>query len=209
MVTVFEKDRRIVMTRNPNYRGEPYPCEGMPDDKAGRPAGRLRQEDTRSSTAIVSTVEREGTPLRNKFRDGYYDLEVFERTDTGTSYIVEMLDSDEVRADYEKKGFNFPKYADVNSYIIGFNMIDPVLGHGETPAAARAQPQAAPGDLDRDRLGRVLEDLPEEGRPDRDEPVARRHPGLARGDARGHQPGDVQGRRTARRCGARSTRPSS
>ena len=84
--------------------------------------------------AIVSTVEREGTPQRNKFRDGYYDLEVFERTDTGTSYLVEMLDSDEVRADYEKKGFNFPKYADVNSYIIGFNMIDPVLGHGETPA---------------------------------------------------------------------------
>jgi len=45
-----------------------------------------------------------------------------------------MLDSDEVRADYEKKGFNFPKYADVNSYIIGFNMIDPVLGDGQTPA---------------------------------------------------------------------------
>jgi len=133
MVSVFEKDRRIVMTRNPNYRGEPYPCDGMPDDKA---AGRLDDcgKKTPFIDAIVSTVEREGTPQRNKFRDGYYDLEVFERTDTGTSYLVEMLDSDEVRADYEKKGFNFPKYADVNSYIIGFNMIDPVLGHGETPA---------------------------------------------------------------------------
>jgi len=133
MVSVFEKDRRIVMTRNPNYRGEPYPCDGMPDDKA---AGRLDDcgKKTPFIDAIVSTVEREGTPQRNKFRDGYYDLEVFERTDTGTSYLVEMLDSDEVRADYEKKGFNFPKYADVNSYIIGFNMIDPVLGHGQTPA---------------------------------------------------------------------------
>ncbi len=132
MVTVFEKDRRIVMTRNPNYRGEPYPCEGMPDDQK---AGLLADcgKKTPFIDTIVATVEREGTPQRNKFRDGYYDLEVFERTDTGKSYIVEMLDSEDVRADYLKKGFNFPQYSDVNSYIIGFNMIDPVLGHGETP----------------------------------------------------------------------------
>jgi ABC-type transport system substrate-binding protein len=133
MVTDFSKDRRIVMERNPNYRGEPYPCEGTPADKA---AGLL--EDCGKTTPfvdkIVATVEREGTPQRNKFRDGYYDLEVFERTDTGKSYIVEMLDSDEVREDYRRKGFDFPSYADVNSYIIGFNMIDPTIGWGETPA---------------------------------------------------------------------------
>ncbi len=80
-------------------------------------------------------MEREGTPQRNKFRDGYYDLEVYERTDTGKSYLVEMLDSDRVRADYERKGFNFPQYNDVNSYWIGFNMLDPVLGWGENAQA--------------------------------------------------------------------------
>ncbi len=133
MVSAFEKDRRIVMTRNPNYRGEPYPCEGAPEDQA---AGLLADcgKKTPFIDTIVATVEREGTPQRNKFRDGYYDLEVFERTDMGMSYLVEMLDSEEVRADYEKKGFNFPKYADVNSYIVGFNMLDPVLG-GDTPEA--------------------------------------------------------------------------
>ena len=135
MVTDFSKDRRIVMTRNPNYRGEPYPCEGMPDDQK---AGLLADcgKKTPFVDSIVATVEREATPQRNKFRDGYYDLEVFERTDTGTTYIVEMLDSDEVRAKYEEKGFIFPKYSDVNSYIVGFNMLDPVLGNGETPAQA-------------------------------------------------------------------------
>lgn len=132
MVTEFRKDRRIVMKRNPNYRGEPYPCEGSePDRKAGL------LDDCGKKTpfvdSIVATVEREGTPQRNKFRDGYYDLEVFERTDLGMSYLVEMMDSDEVRRDYERKGFNFPKYSDVNSYVIGFNMIDPVLGWGSTP----------------------------------------------------------------------------
>jgi len=132
MVTDFVKDRRIVMKRNPNYRGEPYPCEGMPGDKekgllddCGKP--------TPFIDSIVATVEREGTPLRNKFRDGYYDLEIFERTDTGNSYRVEMNDSEDVRADYLRKGFDFPQSADVNSYIIGFNMIDPVIGMGDTP----------------------------------------------------------------------------
>ena len=130
MVTEYRKDRRIVMERNPNYRREPYPCEGTAQDKA---QGLLDDcgKPTPFVDKVVATVEREGTPQRNKFRDGYYDLEVYERTDTGKSYLVEMLDSDRVRADYERKGFNFPQYNDVNSYWIGFNMLDPVLGWGE------------------------------------------------------------------------------
>lgn len=132
MVTDFEKDRRIVMRRNPNYRGEPYPCDGT---EADRKAGLLADcgKPTPFIDTIVATVEREATPQRNKFRDGYYDLEVFERTDTGIQYLVEAMDSDEVKAKYDRKGFNFPKYSDVNSYIIGFNMIDPVIGWGDTP----------------------------------------------------------------------------
>ena len=132
MVTDFTKDRRIVMQRNPNYRGEPYPCEGMPGDKE---KGLLEDcgKPTPFIDTIVATVEREATPLRNKFRDGYYDLEIFERTDTGNSYIVEANDSEEVRADYQKKGFVFPQSADVNAYFVGFNMLDPVIGWGDTP----------------------------------------------------------------------------
>ncbi len=132
MVTDFQKDRRIVMQRNPNYRGELYPCEGMPGDKE---AGLLADcgKTMPFIDSIVATVERENTPLRNKFRDGYYDLEVFERTDTGNTYIVEMNDSEDVRADYLKKGFNFTRSADVNAYFVGFNMLDPVIGWGDTP----------------------------------------------------------------------------
>ena len=127
MVTEYVKDRRIVMRRNPNYRGEPYPCEGSDDD---RQRGLLADcgKATPFIDGIVATVEREGTPQRNKFRDGYYDLEVFERTDTGNSYLVEMKDSEAVRKDYLSKGLDFVQSADVNSYIIGFNMLDPVLG---------------------------------------------------------------------------------
>jgi ABC-type transport system substrate-binding protein len=158
MVTTFEKDRRIVMQRNPNYRGEPFPCDGMPEDvKAGRLADCGKK--TPFVDEIVSVVEREGTPQRNKFRDGHYDLEVFERTDTGVTYIVEMLDSEDVRADYEAKGFTFPKYSDVNSYIVGFNMLDPTLGGGDTAegkARARKLRQAITIAIDWDEYSKIF-----------------------------------------------------
>ena len=158
MLTEFEKDRRITMVRNPNYRGEPFPCDGMPDD---REAGRLADcgRKTPFVDRIVSVVEREATPQRNKFRDGFYDLEVFERTDTGISYLVEMLDSEEVRSEYERKGFAFPRYADVNSYIVGFNMIDPVLGGEPTPqgqARARKLRQAITIAIDWDEYSKIF-----------------------------------------------------
>jgi ABC-type transport system substrate-binding protein len=133
MMTVFEKDRRIEMRRNPNYRGVPYPCEGTAQD---RQRGLLADcgKPTPFVDGIVATVEREGTPQRNKFRDGYYDLEVFDRTDTGVFYNIEAQDSDEVRALYEQRGMRFPVFSDVNSYFLGFNMQDPVLGGGSDPA---------------------------------------------------------------------------
>ena len=132
MMVEFIKDRRHVMKRNPNYRGEPYPCEGMPGDKE---AGLLDDcgKKTPFIDTYVSTIEREAVPQRAKFRQGFYDIEVFERNDTGMDYRVAMQDSDEVRREYEYKGFRVPKFADVTSWIIGFNMLDPVIGMGKTP----------------------------------------------------------------------------
>ena len=70
---------------------------------------------------------------------------------------------------------------------------------GRHARAARAQPQAAPGDLDRHRLGRALQGVPQVGRRDRDEPAAARRLRLAPRHARRHQPGDAQaGRRQGR-----------
>jgi ABC-type transport system substrate-binding protein len=126
------QDRRLTMKRNPNYRGEPYPCEGMPGDKE---AGMLDDcgKPTPFIDTIVSNIEKEAVPQRGKFRQGFYDIEVFERVDTGLEYIVEMQDSDQVRAEYEAKGFRLPKFTDVHSWLIGFNMLDPVIGKGDTP----------------------------------------------------------------------------
>ena len=131
MMVEFVKDRYHVMKKNPNYRGEPYPCEGMPGDKE---AGLLADcgKTMPFIDTIVSAVEREAVPQRGKFRQGFYDVEVFERTDTGMDYLVAMQDSEDVRQEYLDKGFRLNRGSDVNSYFIGFNMLDPVIGDGET-----------------------------------------------------------------------------
>jgi ABC-type transport system substrate-binding protein len=129
MMAEFVKDRRHKLVRNPNYHGDTYPCEGMPGDKE---AGLLDDCGKKLPfvDAIVSTVEREAVPQRGKFRQGFYDLEVFERTDTGMDYVVAMQDSEDVRQEYLDKGFRLKKGSDVNSYFIAFNMLDPVVGDG-------------------------------------------------------------------------------
>lgn len=133
------KDRRHVMVRNPNYRGEPYPCEGMPGDKE---AGLL--DDCGKTMPFIDrmvfTIEREALPRQGKFRQGFYDVEVFERVDTGMEYLVGMQDSEEVRQEYLDKGFRLNRGSDVNSYFIAFNMLDPVVGDGpQGPKAPAAQ----------------------------------------------------------------------
>ncbi len=129
MMTEFVQDRLHVMKRNPHYRGDIYPCEGMPGDKE---AGLLDDCGKKLPfiDTIVTNVEREAVPQRGKFRQGFYDIEVFERTDTGKDYLVGMQDSEEVRAEYLEKGFRLNSGADVNSYFIAFNMLDPVVGDG-------------------------------------------------------------------------------
>jgi ABC-type transport system substrate-binding protein len=141
MMAEFVKDRRHKLVRNPNYRGDTYPCEGMPGDKE---AGLLDDCGKKMPfvDAIVSTVEREAVPQRGKFRQGFYDVEVFERTDTGMDYVVAMQDSEDVRREYLDKGFRLRKGSDVNSYFIAFNMLDPVVGDGpdgELSAEAKAR----------------------------------------------------------------------
>ena len=132
METEYFKDRRQVMSRNPNYRGEPYPCEGMPGDKE---EGLLDDcgKKTPFVDKIVVTAEREKVPQKAKFLQGYYDLEVFERTDLGMEYIVAKQDSEDIRKEYDAKGFRLDRFDDVWKYNIGFNMLDPVIGKGDTP----------------------------------------------------------------------------
>ncbi|MCK6420569.1 MAG: ABC transporter substrate-binding protein [Aquabacterium sp.] len=132
MMKEFVRDRRHVMVRNPNYRGEPYPCEGMPEDK---PAGLL--DDCGKTMPFIDTlyvtIEKEAVPRRDKFKQGFLDVPEIERPEYGVSFRADADDSDDIRRLYEERGFQFPLMTDISNWYLGFNMLDPVVGKGDTP----------------------------------------------------------------------------
>jgi len=131
MMVDFVRDRRHVLQRNPNFHGETYPCEGMPEDRA---AGLLA--DCGKAMPFVDklyvTIEKEKVPRKEKFKQGYFDVPEIERPEWGVDFRNDADDSDAVRKLYEERGFQFPLMTDISNWYLGFNMLDPVVGRGDT-----------------------------------------------------------------------------
>ncbi|MEO5697167.1 MAG: ABC transporter substrate-binding protein [Burkholderiaceae bacterium] len=132
MMAEYKADRRHVLVRNPNYHGMSYPCEGMPGDKE---AGLL--DDCGKAMPfldkMVFNVEKDKTPLRSKFTQGFLDVPEIERSDWGPDFLADANDSDEVRQRFEERGMRFPKTIEPQNWYFGFNWLDPVVGKGDTP----------------------------------------------------------------------------
>lgn len=132
MMTEFVRDRRHVMKRNPNFRGEPYPCEGSAEDQA---AGLLA--DCGKTMPFVDTlyvtIEKERTPRKEKFRQGFLDVPEIERPEWGVEFRSDADDSDDVKRLFQERGFQFPMMTDISNWYLGFNQLDPVVGRGDTP----------------------------------------------------------------------------
>jgi len=126
------QNRRHVLARNPNFRGEPYPCEGEPGDAA---AGLLADcgKMTPFIDRIVFNIEKESIPLQGKFLQGYYDIPQVDRGDTGVAMLVAASDSTEKASLYAKHGIQLPTTVEAQMQYFGFNWRDPVVGHGDTP----------------------------------------------------------------------------
>ena len=135
MMERFEENRLHSMARNPNFRGEPYPCEGEPSD---REKGLLADcgKPTPFIDRIVFTAEKEAIPLKTKFLQGYYDSPAIDRSDVGQGFLVEAADSPEKAREYREKRIRFPRSPDLSVMYMGFNMLDPVIGAGRTQAEA-------------------------------------------------------------------------
>lgn len=135
MLTEFIENRRHVLERNPNFRGEPYPCEGEPGDAE---KGYLADcgKMTPFVDRVVFDIEKESVPLQAKFLQGYYDSPAIERLDHGTGYIVAMGDDKKKEKEFKEKGIKLPTTVEANNWYIGFNWLDPVVGKGNSPEQA-------------------------------------------------------------------------
>lgn len=125
-------NRRHVLQRNPNFRGEPYPCQGEPADQA---LGLLVDcgKTMPFIDRIVFSLEKESVPLMGKFIQGYYDIPQADRGDYGVAMTVAASDSAEKAALYRDHGLVLRSATEATIYYFGFNWLDPVVGQGDTP----------------------------------------------------------------------------
>src|SRR5690606_11194368 len=113
-------------------RGEPYPCQGEPEDRADGllvDCGKL----TPFIDRVVFSLEKESVPLMGKFLQGYYDLPQVDSGDYGVAMKVAAGDSAEKAALYEDHGLVLRSSTEAQQYYLGFNWLDPVVGLGDTP----------------------------------------------------------------------------
>lgn len=133
MLTESIQNRRHVLSRNPNFRGDPYPCEGEAGDQA---AGLLADcgKLTPFVDRVVFSLEKESVPLMGKFLQGYYDVPQVDRGDYGVAMQVAAGDSAEKASLYRDHGIQLLASTEAQIYYFGFNWLDPVVGRGDTPA---------------------------------------------------------------------------
>ncbi|CAL94188.1 conserved hypothetical protein [Azoarcus olearius] len=135
MMVENDPNNRMELVRNPNFRGERYPCEGEAADAAEGLLADCGKPIPFIDRAVFSR-EREGIPYWNKFLQGYYDAsgvssDNFDQAVTMTSQGEVSL-SDEM----SERGIRLLTSVSPSIFYLGFNMLDPVVGMPEGASAA-------------------------------------------------------------------------
>ena len=127
MLTDNNPNARMVLERNPNYRGETYPCSGEPEDAQ---AGLLKDCGKRLPfiDKIVFVREREAIPYWNKFLQGYYDASGV--ASDNFDQAVQMVSQADVTVSdaMRERGIRLQTAVTPTNRYAGFNMLDPVVG---------------------------------------------------------------------------------
>ncbi len=127
MLVKNDPNSRMVLARNPNYRGGTYPCEGEPED-----ATRGLLADCGKTIPFVDKAvfsrEKESIPYWTKFLQGYYDASGL--SSDNFDQAVQMGSEGEVSLseDMRDKGIELVTSVAPSIMYVGFNMLDPVLG---------------------------------------------------------------------------------
>jgi oligopeptide transport system substrate-binding protein len=118
---------RMVLERNPNFRGETYPREGMPGDAqagllvdAGKPLPMVDR--------AIYSLEKESIPYWNKFLQGYYDSSGVSSDAFDQAVQLDPQGEASLTAEMEAKGIRLLTSVRASITYLGFNMQDPVVG---------------------------------------------------------------------------------
>ncbi len=127
MLTVNNPNRQMVLERNPNFPGEPYPSEGEPGDEA---EGLLKDAGRRMPfiDKVVYSLEKEVIPYWNKFLQGYYDVSGISSDNFDQVIQLSGTGDPQLTASMERQGIRLQTSVATSIAYIGFNLLDPVVG---------------------------------------------------------------------------------
>lgn len=135
MLTENNPNARMVLERNPNFRGEIYPCDGEVDDRAN---GLL--DDCGKSLPFIEkavfTREKEQIPYWNKFLQGYYDASGISSDSFDQAVQVGTGGEISLTSDMRVQGIQLATSVATSTMYMGFNMLDSLVG-GDNAAARK------------------------------------------------------------------------
>jgi ABC-type transport system substrate-binding protein len=127
MLTENNPNARMVLERNPNFRGEPYPVDGEPGDAE---AGLLKDAGATMPfiDKVVFSREKESIPYWNKFLQGYYDISGIGSDQFDQAVRVSIEGDANVTPEMEEKGIRLSTSVETSTFYVGFNWLDPIVG---------------------------------------------------------------------------------
>ena len=127
MMTENQPNARMVLSKNPYFHPEAYPCEGEPKDAA---AGLL--VDCNQPLPFVDQIifirEPEAMPYWNKFLQGYYDVSGIAQDNFDQAVNLSNGGDATLSEDMQKKGINLVTSVSPSLFYMGVNMDDGLLG---------------------------------------------------------------------------------
>jgi len=127
MMTENNPNLRVVLARNPNFRGETYPEEGEEEDRAAGLLVDAGQPLPFVGRAIYS-LEKEAIPRWNKFLQGYYDASGI--TSDSFDQAVQLGSGGEATLtdEMQRQGIRLVTSVETSVFYFGFNWKDPLVG---------------------------------------------------------------------------------
>lgn len=126
MLAENNPNRRMVLVRNPGFRGERYPADGEMEDG---PAGLLVDAGKPMPFVdrAVYSLETESIPRWSKFLQGYYDVSGIpsDSFDQAVQYSSAGLT---LTGEMRRRGIRLLTAVSASTSYVGFNMLDPVVG---------------------------------------------------------------------------------
>lgn len=127
MLSENDPNRRMVLSRNPNFHGQAFPCEGEAGD---REAGLL--DDCGKALPFIDqavfTREKEAIPYWNKFLQGYYDASGISSDSFDQAVRVNVGGDVALTDEMRDKGIRLLTSVKPSTFYMGFNLLDPVIG---------------------------------------------------------------------------------